>query len=70
MAKTQVEKRWLRWDILINEKNYIQVVKEFDEIIRTNEPLIGDLIRRDDALHYLGVASLSARAIRKRQNNG
>jgi hypothetical protein len=70
MAKTLVDKRWLRWDILINEGNYIQVVKEFDKMITIEEPLIGDLIRRDDALEYLGVASLSARAIKKRQRNG
>ena len=66
----ELDKRWLRWDIMINEGNYISVIEEFDEIIKNNGRVVmGDLVRRNHALEFMGVASLSEKQY-EREING
>lgn len=61
------KKRWIRWDNLLKEKKYIQLIKEFDEMVEKREYLtIGDLIKRDEALESIGVLSISPNALEKR----
>jgi hypothetical protein len=61
------EERWYRWDVLINEKKYIQVVKEFDSLFakRLSALTFGDLIRRDKALKAVGIISFSEEKAKK-----
>jgi hypothetical protein len=63
------EERWFRWDILINEKQYIQIVKEFDLLFakKTANLTLGDLVRRDQALKALGIISFSEEKAKKRE---
>jgi len=64
----KIEKRWFKWDKLINNKEYEVVIKEFDKMIENKEKIvIGDLTRRDDALKLMGVISLSPNAMYKRK---
>lgn len=68
MEKETTEERWKRWDILINEKKYIEVIKEFDSMLNKKGLLkIGDLVRRDDALELIGVSSLSKEKVKKHE---
>ena len=61
--------RWFKWDTLINEGNYQQVVDEFDEMVKKRENVVlGDLIRRDDALELMGIVSLSPWAVYQRRH--
>jgi hypothetical protein len=61
------EDRWLRWGELIKQKKYIKVVKEFDSLIASKACLltIGDLVRRDEALDFLGVVSFTKERAKK-----
>ena len=61
------ESRWFRWDMLINEKKYIQVIKEFDLLItnKKNSLTFGDLVRRDEALEFIGVISFTKERAKK-----
>ena len=61
------ESRWFRWDMLINEKKYIQVIKEFDLLItnKKNSLTFGDLVRRDEALEFVGVISFTKERAKK-----
>jgi hypothetical protein len=61
------ESRWFRWDMLINEKKYIQVIKEFDLLIanKNNSLTFGDLVRRDEALDSIGVISFTKERAKK-----
>jgi hypothetical protein len=62
------EERWLRWDGLIIEKKYLQVAKEFDLLFLKKVNLtIGDLVRRDEALELMGVASFSKEKAKKQE---
>lgn len=61
------EDRWFRWDSLINQKKYFEVVKEFDLLFMKNNDLltIGDLVRRDEALDFMGVISFNKEKAKK-----
>lgn len=66
-----LEQRWYRWDKLINEGEALQVVNEFDEMVRTKRKIvIGDMVRKDHALEALGIDSLSpfAKQMREEKN--
>jgi hypothetical protein len=66
-----VEERWFRWDVMMNEDKFEDVVKEFDNmIVRRIRVAVGDLIRRDQCLEELGIISLSPNAMFKRKENG
>lgn len=61
-------KRWDRWNVLIMKKKYLQLIKEFDKMVHNREKVtFGDLILRDQALEFIGVASLSPNAIYNRK---
>jgi hypothetical protein len=65
----KIQERWFRWDKLINNKEYKTVVKEFDDmLVKEEEVVVGDLIRRDDALELMGIVSLSPNAMYNRKN--
>lgn len=54
------EERWLRWDKLLNENKYTEVISEFDSCFNKKERLlVGDLVRREQALEALGVISFN-----------
>ncbi len=64
----KIEERWSRWDKMMNEENYEELVLEFDKMIKNKEKLtFGDLMRRDDALESMGIISLSPNAVQKRK---
>jgi hypothetical protein len=54
------EQRWFRWNRMIIDKKYIEVVKEFDYIFNHKKEslTIGDVVVRDQALGFIGVVSL------------
>lgn len=61
------EDRWFKWDKMINEERYVEVVREFDYRFFKNERIVvGDMIRRDDCLKALGVALIKENAIYQR----
>lgn len=67
----KTDDRWARWNRLIINGKSLEVVQEFDEMIRNKERLtIGDLVIRDQALEKMDVISLSPNAIYNRKNNG
>jgi len=54
------EERWTRWDKLLNDNKYTEVISEFDSCFNKKEQLlIGDLVRREQALEALGVISFN-----------
>ena len=63
-----IEERWFRWDKLMNDKKYIQIIKEFDSLYAKKADLkIGDLIRRDEALESIGVASIVKERVKRQE---
>lgn len=65
-----VEKRWFRWDKMMNNGEYQKLIKEFDQMVRNKKHIVvGDLIRRDQALEEIGVISISPMAMQKRKTN-
>ena len=67
----KTEDRWLKWDKMMNDKKYVDVVNEFDKRFFNNERIvIGDMIRRDDCLKALGVAPIREYAIYQRGSVG
>ena len=54
------KQRWFRWNRMILDKKYIEVVKEFDHIFNHKKEslTIGDVVIRDQALGFIGVVSL------------
>jgi len=70
MSET-VEERWFRWDVMMNENKFQDVVEEFDSMLAKKvRVVVGDMIRRDQCLEELGVISLSPNAMFKRKENG
>lgn len=68
IKKETTEERWKRWDVLIIEQKYTELVKEFDSMLTKKGSLkIGDLVRRDDALELMGVISLSREKAKKHE---
>jgi|VirMetMinimDraft_7_1064189.scaffolds.fasta_scaffold09758_7 hypothetical protein len=66
-----VEERWFRWDVAMNEGNFEDIVREFDNmIVKQVRIVVGDMIRRDECLEELGIISLSPNAMFKRKENG
>ena len=67
-----VTERWVRWDRLINNKKYVQLIKEFDLLLTKKTKLtIGDLIRREEALENIGIVSFNKEKTKKtRGQNG
>jgi hypothetical protein len=62
------EERWFRWDKLINEGKYIQLIKEFDSLYAKKENLtIGDLVRRDEALEFIGIPSIVKERVKRQE---
>jgi hypothetical protein len=62
------EERWLRWDELINKKKYIQLIKEFDSLYAKKVHLtIGDLVRRDEALEFVGIPSIVKERVKRQE---
>lgn len=62
------EDNWYRWDVMFNNREYGKIVEEIDEMIATGKKVvIGDIIRRDDALKEMGVESLSTCARFKKE---
>ena len=65
------EDRWLKWDKMINEERYVDVVREFDDrLFRCERVVVGDMIRRDDCLKALGISPIRKNAIYQRGNVG
>jgi hypothetical protein len=59
------EERWSRWDKLLNENKYTEVISEFDSSFNKKEQLlIGDLVRREQALEALGVISFNKEKVK------
>lgn len=55
-----IEKRWYRWDKMMNQERYLEVIEEFDSMIAKGHTLtIGDLVRRDQSLQEINVVSLN-----------
>lgn len=66
-----VSQRWYRWDKLANDGKQSEIIAEFDEMLRKNQKItVGDLVRRDNALEEMGIASISANALQKRGYSG
>ena len=66
-----IEERWFRWDVMMNENKFQDVVREFDNmLVKKMRVVVGDMIRRDQCLEELGVISLSSNARVKRNENG
>ena len=55
-----IEMRWYKWDRLMINQNAHQVVQEFDEMITKGQRVVvGDIVRRDQALEMMGIGSIS-----------
>lgn len=67
LKKETPEERWKRWDVLIIEQKYIELIKEFDSMLNKGSLKIGDLVRRDDALELIGVIPLSREKEKKHE---
>lgn len=66
--KETINERWLRWDKLLNDEKPDEVVKDFDRMLRSNKRIVvGDLVRRDQALEMMGVVSMSQNAMQLRK---
>lgn len=62
------KERWNRWNVLMNEKKYLQIVKEFDLLLHKQANLtIGDLLIRDEALEFMGVIPFSKEKAKKEE---
>jgi hypothetical protein len=63
------EEREKKWDGLIAEKKYVEVVKEFDLLWAKNrhDLTFYDLVRRDQALKALGVISFIEESAKKKE---
>ena len=61
--------RWSRWNKLIVDGKNIEVVREFDKMLKDKKQItVGDLIIRDQALEEMGVVSLSPNAMYNRKH--
>jgi hypothetical protein len=68
-GKETAEQRWSRWDGFLSQSKFVEVVTEFDRCFKAKEHLlIGDLVRRDQALDALGVISFSKEKAKKEEN--
>lgn len=68
MSTKKNENRWNRWNKLMIDKKFIELVKEFDKMVKNKDNVtVGDLVLRDEALEELGIASLSPNALYKRK---
>lgn len=68
----KTDERWARWNKLIVDGKNIEVVQEFDKMLKNKEKItVGDLIVRDQALEEMDVISLSSNATfnRKHKND-
>lgn len=66
----KTDDRWARWNRLIIDGKSLEVVQEFDGMLKKKEKItVGDLIVRDQALEEMNVISLSPNAIYNRNNN-
>lgn len=63
----KIELRWLRWDKMLNNKEYEIVIKEFDQLLSKNQVVVGDYVRRNQALDELGVNRLEYKLISLRK---
>jgi len=61
----KIEDRWFKWDVMINEGKNYEVVGEFDRMVKNGDRvLIGDLIRRNQALDLVGVTPMESTKIK------
>jgi hypothetical protein len=68
--KETIEQRWYRWDIMLNDQKYEEVIKEFDYMLKNKQEInLGDLARRDQALESIGVLSIKPNISLKRKDN-
>jgi len=65
-----IDERWLKWDKMYNDGQYIEIIKEFDQMLKNKEKIvIGDLLRRDHALQEVNITPISKSSISLRKNN-
>ena len=65
MAET-AEKRWYRWDRWMNEGRSDLVIEEFDRMVKNKKKiLIGDFVRKNQALEEANVTMLNFYKINK-----
>ena len=65
-----IEQRWYRWDKMLNEERFQEVIREFDSMLRAKKEInLGDLARRDQALDAIGVLSIKPSITLKRKND-
>jgi hypothetical protein len=68
--KETIEQKWYRWDKMLNDHKYEEVIKEFDSMLKNKQEVnLGDLARRDQALESIGVLSIKPNISLKRKNN-
>jgi hypothetical protein len=67
----RIKDRWYRWDVMMNEGNAVEVIKECDAMIRNKQSIVlGDMVRRSQALEMIGVLIFKKDiSIKKRVNN-
>lgn len=57
----KVESRWFRWNRLIIDKNYKQVIEEFDKMVKDGSQIcVGDVVLRNQVLELMGVLSINS----------
>lgn len=65
-----IEQRWYRWDTMLNEERFQEVIREFDSMLRAKKEInLGDLARRDQALDAIGVLSIKSSITLKRKSD-
>lgn len=70
MVKKQesTEERWFRWDKMLNNGKHAEMIEEFDELFKIKRMVVvGDLVRREQALEELGVISFNKEKAKKEQ---
>jgi len=66
----KIEGNWYRWDVMFNNKEFHRIIKEIDEMVaRGGRMVVGDIVRRDNALKEIGVDSISTLSRIKKGNN-
>lgn len=62
------EDRWFRWDNMLNKGEHVLLLKEFDILFNKKKAiLVGDLVRREQALEELGVISFNKEKFKKEE---
>lgn len=65
-----IELRWFKWNKLIIDEKYSQVVEDFDKMVKDGTKIsVGDVVLRDQALELMGVLSISSLSDIKKDKN-